>query len=112
MLAARVLFPAPPAPSIATSTVPGLLRRIVLMRSTTSGRAASSGMHRVSRPEQPGPVRGSRRGGRAWSATQLRKFLVSARTDRFYAPWVLEATSGMRRCELAGARRDHLDLER
>ena len=59
MLAARVLFPAPPEPSIATSTVPGLLRRIFLMRSTTSGRAASSGMHRVSRPEQPGSVRGS-----------------------------------------------------
>ena len=31
-------------------------------------------------------------------------------TDRFFALWVLEATSGMRRCELAGARRDLLDL--
>jgi integrase len=39
-------------------------------------------------------------------------FLVSAPTDRFYALWVLEAASGMRRCELAGARRDQLDLER
>ncbi len=34
-----------------------------------------------------------------------------ARSDRFFALWVLEATSGMRRCELAGARRDLLDLE-
>jgi integrase len=33
-----------------------------------------------------------------------------ARPDRFYALWVLEATSGMRRCELAGAHRDRLDL--
>jgi hypothetical protein len=36
--------------------------------------------------------------------------LVRARTDRFFALWVLEATSGMRRCELAGVRRDLLDL--
>jgi integrase len=33
------------------------------------------------------------------------------RLDRFFALWVLEATSGIRRSELAGARRDLLDLE-
>ena len=38
-------------------------------------------------------------------------FLQRARSDRFFALWVLEATSGMRRCELAGARRDLLDLD-
>jgi integrase len=37
--------------------------------------------------------------------------LQAARRDRFFALWVLEATSGMRRCELAGARRDLLDLD-
>ena len=37
-------------------------------------------------------------------------FLQRARTDRFFALWVLEATSSMRRYELAGARRDLLDL--
>ncbi len=41
---------------------------------------------------------------------QLQTFLQRARSDRFFALWVLEATSGMRRCELAGARRDLLDL--
>lgn len=41
---------------------------------------------------------------------QLQTFLDRARSDRFFALWVLEATSGMRRCELAGARRDLLDL--
>ena len=35
----------------------------------------------------------------------------SARRDRFFALWVLEATTGMRRCELAGSLRDLLDLE-
>jgi integrase len=42
---------------------------------------------------------------------QLRIFLQRARPDRFFALWVLEATSGMRRCELAGARLDGLDFE-
>lgn len=52
-----------------------------------------------------------RKGRAVWSVAQLRTFLNLARRDRFYALWVLEATSGMRRCELAGARRDGLDLE-
>jgi integrase len=38
-------------------------------------------------------------------------FHRSARSDRFFALRVLEATSGMRRCELAGACRDLLDLD-
>jgi integrase len=42
---------------------------------------------------------------------QLQTFLQHARSDRFFALWVLEATSGMRRCELAGVRRDLLDLD-
>ena len=51
-----------------------------------------------------------RAGGAALTVAQLQTFLQRARTDRFFALWVLEATSGMRRCELAGARRDLLDL--
>jgi integrase len=37
--------------------------------------------------------------------------LERARDDRFFALWVLEATSGMRRSELAAARVDDLDFE-
>jgi integrase len=37
--------------------------------------------------------------------------LQRSRQDRFFALWVPEATSGMRRCELAGARVDLLDLD-
>ncbi len=44
------------------------------------------------------------------TVAQLQTFLQRARTDRFLALRVLEATSGMRRCELAGALRDLLDL--
>jgi integrase len=56
------------------------------------------------------PPRVPRKGRRVWTVAQLQTFLQHARTDRFFALWVLEATSGMRRCELAGARRDLLDL--
>jgi len=56
------------------------------------------------------PPRVPRKGRKVWTVAQLQTFLQRARTDRFFALWVLEATSGMRRCELAGARRDLLDL--
>jgi integrase len=52
-----------------------------------------------------------RKGRKVWNVSQLRIFLERARHDRFYALWVLEATSGMRRCELVGVRRDGLDLD-
>jgi integrase len=57
------------------------------------------------------PPRLVRKGRKVWAITQLQTFLQRARSDRFFALWVLEATSGMRRCELAGARRDGLNLE-
>jgi integrase len=57
------------------------------------------------------PPRVPRKRRRTWNVAQLRTFLQRARTDRFFALWVLEATSGMRRCELAGAHRDLLDLD-
>ena len=57
------------------------------------------------------PPRVVRKGRKVWTVGQLRTFLDRARSDRFFALWVLEATSGMRRCELAGARRDLLHLD-
>jgi len=56
------------------------------------------------------PPRVPRKGRKVWTVAQLQTFLQRARSDRFFALWVLEATSGMRRCELAGVRRDLLDL--
>jgi integrase len=56
------------------------------------------------------PPRVPRKGRKVWTVAQLQTFLQHARSDRFFALWVLEATSGMRRCERAGARRDLLDL--
>jgi hypothetical protein len=56
------------------------------------------------------PPRVPRKGRKLWTVAQLQTFLQRARSDRFFALWVLEATSGMRRCALAGVRRDLLDL--
>ena len=57
------------------------------------------------------PPRVPRKGRKVWNVAQLQTFLQRARSDRFFALWVLEGTSGMRRCELAGASRDLLDLD-
>jgi integrase len=57
------------------------------------------------------PPRVPRKGRQVWTVDQLQTFLQRARHDRFFALWVLEATSGMRRCELAGANRKLLDLD-
>lgn len=46
-----------------------------------------------------------------WDAEQMRTFLQHAQADRFRALWVLVATTGMRRSELAGADRKSLDLD-
>ena len=100
-------------------------------RSVTAGTACLR--KRGSRPSGGGARQGSRPRGRDMAAApeadsspalphsgtsdgahltnaSLQTFLQGARSDRFFAPWVLEATSGMRRCELAGIRRDLLDL--
>ena len=39
-----------------------------------------------------------------WTPPDLRTFLASVEADRLYAAWVLTATTGMRRGELAGLR--------
>jgi integrase len=48
---------------------------------------------------------------RVWSPPQLRAFLDHAREDRLYAAWLLFATTGMRRGEVAGLRWPDVDLE-
>jgi integrase len=56
------------------------------------------------------PPRVPRKAHRTWTVAQLTTFLLKARDDRFFALWVLEATTGMRRSELAGVHRDGLDF--
>jgi len=48
---------------------------------------------------------------RAWSPVQLRVFLEHVQEDRLYALWLLVATTGMRRGELAGLRWADVDVD-
>jgi integrase len=45
-----------------------------------------------------------------WTPEQLRAFLTAVRDDRLYAMWLLFATTGMRRGEVAGLAWDDVDL--
>jgi integrase len=57
------------------------------------------------------PPRGRSPEMRVWTPDQLRGFLAHVRTDRLYAVWLLVATTGMRRGELAGLRWADVDLD-
>ncbi|MFN8186366.1 MAG: site-specific integrase [Gaiellales bacterium] len=48
---------------------------------------------------------------KTWSAEELRSFLEHVRHDRLYALWLVAATTGARRGELAGLKWDAVDLE-
>jgi integrase len=52
-----------------------------------------------------------RKSRRTWTVAHLTTFLLGARDDRFFALWVLEATTGIPRSELAGVHRDGLDFD-
>lgn len=53
-----------------------------------------------------------RRTHNVWTVDELAAWLNVALADRFAGMWVLAATTGMRRSELAGVTRDKLDLDR
>lgn len=56
------------------------------------------------------PAAGRPRTG-VWSVEQLRGFLTHVREERLYAAWLLLATTGMRRGEVAALAWEDLDLE-
>jgi integrase len=103
--------PAPAAPGLAPKTVKNVHRMIHLaLASAVAWRyidynpAEHAALPRESR-------RGTRRRGTAWTPEELAAWLAVAVTDRDAGIWVLAATTGMRRSELAGARRELLDLD-
>lgn len=55
--------------------------------------------------------RGRRREQRVWSPEELRMFLLHVADDRLYAAWLLFATTGMRRGEVAGLAWEDIDLD-
>lgn len=48
----------------------------------------------------------------SWTVAELRQFLDHVRDHRVYAAWLLFATTGMRRGEVAGLAREDLDLDK
>jgi integrase len=60
--------------------------------------------------EHAKPPRVSRRRATVWTPDQVRRFLAHAREDRFYALYLLAATTGMRRAELCGLRWPDVDF--
>jgi integrase len=55
--------------------------------------------------------KGTRRRGTTWTPDELAAWLAMAVNDRDAGIWVLAATTGMRRSELAGVERELLDLD-
>ena len=56
----------------------------------------------------PGPSKGQRA---CWTAEETAEFLSATRGDRLYALYLLAATTGLRRGEVAGLSWDQLDLD-
>ena len=59
----------------------------------------------------PRDARSGRNRPKPWTLDELAVWLRVALNDRFAGIWVLAATTGMRRSELAGVERDMLDLD-
>jgi len=60
--------------------------------------------------EDASPPRSSRTRPKIWTPEQLGTFVEHVRDDRFFALWLLVATTGLRRGELAGLKRHDVDL--
>ncbi|MFG1602873.1 tyrosine-type recombinase/integrase [Actinoplanes sp. NPDC049265] len=75
------------------------------------GYAVTNATANAKLPRDPGGRRIKAR-QQPWTVDELARFLHIAVTDRFAALWVLVATTGMRRSELAGVDEDAIDWER
>jgi integrase len=61
--------------------------------------------------EDAQPPRAPRPRPTIWTPAQIRTFVEQVRDDRFLALWMLAATTGLRRGELAGLRRSDIDFD-
>jgi integrase len=64
------------------------------------------------RADDVDPPHGASPQQQVWTPGQLRAFLAHVRNDRLYALWLLVATTGMRRAELAGLCWSDIDFAR
>lgn len=75
------------------------------------GYAVTNATANAKLPRDPGGRR-TRARQQPWTIDELAKFLHVALTDRFAALWVLVATTGMRRSELAGVEEYFIEREK
>ncbi len=75
------------------------------------GRLASTATQPGRAREPAAPASTPKSTGATWTVDQLSAWLAVATHDEDAGMWVLVATTGMRRSELAGLRRDQLDLD-
>ncbi len=61
--------------------------------------------------EEASPPRARRPRPTVWTAERLGLFVDHVSSDRFYALWLLVATTGLRRGELAGLQRNDVDIK-
>jgi integrase len=61
--------------------------------------------------DPPKPRSGQARLAQTWTAPQLRRFLDHVKGDRLYPAYLLAATTGMRRGEIAGLRWQDIDFD-
>lgn len=73
--------------------------------------AVKRGRIRRSPADAVSPPSAGKASTRWWSVQELRRFLVHVRDDDLYAAWLLLATTGARRGEVAGLVWDDLDLD-
>jgi len=87
------------------------VRNIHVMLHKALSDAAAWGYVRQNPAEHAKSPRVGRRRPAVWSVDELARFLTGQRQDRFYALYLLAATTGMRRSELCGLRWAALDLD-
>ena len=80
-------------------------------RTRLARRGAVGSRHAQCRPARPTHPAPPSRGRSAWTAGELRRFLVHVADDRLFALWRLAVTTGMRRGELAGLTWRAVDIE-
>jgi integrase len=99
---------------IPAPTTPGLSPRAVASVHVMFRRALRDAVNwrylRTNPAATARPPRAEKREHDTWNPAQLNSFLHSARSERLYAMWLLFASTGLRRSEAVGARRDALDL--
>lgn len=107
----RGRIPTPTSPGLAPKTVKNAHRLLhrALADAVRWNYISSNPAEHAALPRTPAASRRQRKS--PWTLQEMTSWLDHALQDRLAAMWILVATTGIRRGELAGVHRNHLDLE-